>query len=110
MIKQRVIYTVLGVSLCAAWNFEITAQTDQAQIVHKLDFIEDFQDFDEFDEAVNAAISSGMLKSKPEMRKPSSIEVVARKLAGFLLMRYLSLKEFLGARVATVKSYWASRE
>jgi hypothetical protein len=110
MIKKCVIYTILGISLCTSWNFVATVQAGQIQTDQVEPGLIEVQDFDEYDAAVAAAICSGMLKSKPEMRKPSSVEIVARKFAAFLLMRYLSLKDFLGSQVTTVKSYWASRK
>lgn len=65
--------------------------------------IEDFEGFDEFDEAVESAIDMGILRNKPEMRQPSSVEVVARRMVGYLFMKYLALKGLMNSGYVSCK-------
>ena len=63
-----------------------------------------FEEFDDFDQAIEEAIDVGMLKSAPEMRQPSSAEVVARKAVAYVFMKYLWLREIIAQGCQQVKT------
>jgi hypothetical protein len=94
------IMLTVGGSLVHAHN-----QSQQVEYGVEQERIETFEGFDEFDEAVEAAIDKGILRDKPEMRQPSSVEVVARRMVSYLFMKYLALKDSISYGYESSKAW-----
>lgn len=88
----------------------VNAQNQSQKIEYEIesDRVETFEGFDEFDEAVEDAIDVGILRNKPEMRQPSSVEVVARRIVSYLFMKYLTLKDSMSYGYESCKAWLCS--
>lgn len=106
MIRKHII---LILALCGTMNSLISyndpAQHATQDTIHTAS-VESFQDFDNYEEDLEQAIEMGLLKRTLEIREPSKAEMLVRKLAASLFMKYLALKTYLNKSSHFLKNLW----
>lgn len=68
--------------------------------------VESFDDFDTFEETLNNAVQLGLLKRNLEIHELSRAEMILRKIAASLFMKYLTLKNYLAFGSQSFKAWY----
>lgn len=108
MVKRVIYMGVVVVFILApvahSFGHDDMLQKESTLRALEIDNEQSIEGFDELDDLIDEAINSGAFKAV-SLREPSSAEVLARRVACFVFIKYLSLYSVMASGIETVTSY-----